>query len=53
MGALTTAAHAETFTIEVPFAFEAGGKNFPAGAYTVDPVASGGSFAGTSRRSSR
>ena len=41
MGALTTAAHAEAFSIEVPFAFEAGGKSFPAGAYTVDSVASG------------
>ncbi len=29
------------FSIEVPFAFEAGGKNFPAGAYTVDSVTSG------------
>ena len=41
MGALTTAAHAESFSIEVPFAFEAGGKNFAAGDYTVDSVASG------------
>ena len=41
MGALTTVAHAEPFSIEVPFAFEVGGKSFPAGAYTVDPVASG------------
>jgi hypothetical protein len=41
MGALTTVAHAEPFTIEVPFAFEAGGKSLPAGAYTVDAVASG------------
>jgi hypothetical protein len=41
LGALTTVAHAEAFSIEVPFAFEAGGKNFPAGAYTVDSVASG------------
>jgi hypothetical protein len=41
MGALTTVAHAEAFSIEVPFAFEAGGKNFPAGAYTVDSIASG------------
>jgi len=41
IGALTTVAHAEPFSIEVPFAFEAGGKNFPAGAYSVDPVASG------------
>ncbi len=40
MGALTTVAHAEAFSIEVPFAFEAGGKNFPAGSYTVDSVAS-------------
>ena len=41
MGALTTVAHAEAFSIDVPFAFEAGGKNFPAGAYSVDSVASG------------
>jgi hypothetical protein len=41
MGALTTVAHAETFSIDVPFAFEAGGKNFPAGIYAVDSVASG------------
>jgi hypothetical protein len=41
MGALTTVAHAEAFSIEVPFAFVAGGKNFPAGTYTVDSVASG------------
>jgi hypothetical protein len=41
MGALTTVAHAETFSINVPFAFEAGGKNFPAGTYAVDSVASG------------
>ena len=41
MGALTTVAHAEAFSIEVPFAFAAGGKNFPAGTYTVDSVASG------------
>jgi hypothetical protein len=41
MGALTTVAHAEAFSIEVPFAFEAGGKNFPAGNYTVDSIASG------------
>jgi hypothetical protein len=41
MGLLTTVAHAEPFLIEVPFALEAGGKSFPAGAYTVDSVASG------------
>jgi hypothetical protein len=41
MGALTTVAHAESFSIDVPFAFEAGGKNFAAGDYTVDSVASG------------
>lgn len=41
MGALTTVAHAEPFSIEVPFAFEAGGKNFPAGGYIVDSVTSG------------
>jgi len=41
MGALTTVAHAETFSVEVPFAFEAGGKNFPAGDYIVDSAGSG------------
>jgi hypothetical protein len=41
MGALTTVAHAESFSIDVPFAFEAGGKNFPAGDYTVESIASG------------
>ncbi len=41
MGALTTVAHAESFSIDVPFAFEAGGKSFPAGDYSVDSVASG------------
>ena len=41
MGALTTVAHAEPFSIEVPFAFEVAGKSFPAGPYTVDSVASG------------
>ena len=41
MGALATVARADSFSIDVPFAFEAGGKNFPAGAYTVDSVASG------------
>src|ERR1700684_1948467 len=41
MGALTTVAHAEPFSIDVPSAFEAWGKNFPAGDYTVDSVANG------------
>jgi hypothetical protein len=41
LGALTTVARAESFSIDVPFAFEAGGKSFPAGAYSVDPVSSG------------
>ena len=41
MGALTTVAHAEPFSIAVPFAFAAGGKSFPAGDYIVDSVASG------------
>lgn len=41
MGALATVAHAESFSIEVPFAFEAAGKNFPSGAYTVDSAVSG------------
>jgi hypothetical protein len=41
MGALTTVAHAESFSIDVPFAFEAGGKNLPAGTYSVDSPATG------------
>jgi len=40
-GALATVAQAEGLSVEVPFAFEAGGKSFPAGAYTLDSVASG------------
>lgn len=43
MGAMATAVHAESFSAEVPFAFEAAGKSFPAGVYTVEPV-SGGVF---------
>ena len=41
VGGLTTVAHAEGSSIEVPFAFEAGGKSFPAGNYIVDSIASG------------
>ena len=41
MGILATAAHAESFSAEVPFAFEAAGKSFPAGVYTVDSVSAG------------
>ena len=41
MGAMATAVHAESFSAEVPFAFEAAGKNFPAGVYTVEPVSGG------------
>ena len=41
MGAWATVAHAESFSVEVPFAFEAAGKTFPAGAYTVDSSTSG------------
>jgi hypothetical protein len=41
MGALTTVARADSFSIDVPFAFEAGGKNFTAGDYTVASVANG------------
>jgi len=40
-GAMATMAHAESFAVEVPFAFEAAGKNFPAGPYTVDAVSNG------------
>ena len=43
MGAMATAVHAESFSADVPFAFEAAGKSFPAGVYTVEPV-SGGVF---------
>ncbi len=32
----SVAAHAETFTMSVPFAFSAGGKTLPAGSYAVD-----------------
>ena len=42
MGALATIARAESFSVAVPFAFEAAGKTFPAGAYTVDAASSGG-----------
>src|SRR5665213_1102448 len=38
MGAMATAVHAESFSAEVPFAFEAAGKSFPAGVYTVEPL---------------
>ena len=38
MGAMATAVHAESFSAEVPFAFEAAGKSFPAGVYTVDSI---------------
>src|SRR5512141_2167936 len=43
MGAMATAVHAGSFSAEVPFAFDAAGKSFPAGVYTVDAV-SGGVF---------
>jgi hypothetical protein len=41
MGALATAANAESFSVQVPFAFTAAGKSLPAGTYTVDPITSG------------
>src|ERR1700733_13016741 len=40
LGSMATAVHAESFSAEVPFAFEAAGKSFPAGMYTVEPVSS-------------
>ncbi len=40
-GAMATVARAESFAVEVPFAFEAAGKSFPAGSYTVDSVTNG------------
>ena len=40
-GALAGTAHAETLSVQVPFAFAAAGKSLPAGSYTVDSVASG------------
>jgi hypothetical protein len=40
-GAMATVAHAESFAVQVPFAFEAAGKNFTAGAYTIDSVSEG------------
>jgi hypothetical protein len=39
MGALATVARAESVSVEVPFAFEAAGKSFPSGAYTLESVA--------------
>lgn len=41
LGAMATAVHAESFSAEVPFAFEAAGKSFPAGVYTVESVSGG------------
>jgi len=41
MSALAATARAESFSVQVPFAFAAGGKNLPAGSYTVDPIAVG------------
>ena len=41
MGAMATAVHAESFSAEVPFAFAAAGKSFPAGVYTVEAVSGG------------
>ncbi len=41
LGAMATSVHAESFSAEVPFAFEAAGKSFPAGVYTVEPVSGG------------
>ena len=41
VGAMATMAHAESFAVEVPFAFEVAGKSFPAGPYTVDAVSNG------------
>jgi hypothetical protein len=40
-GAMASMAHAESFAVEVPFAFEAAGKSFPAGPYIVDSVSNG------------
>jgi hypothetical protein len=40
-GTMAGMAKAETFAVEVPFAFEAAGKNFAAGAYSVDAVTEG------------
>lgn len=41
LGMLATAAQAESFSVEVPFAFEAAGRSFPAGGYTLDSITSG------------
>ena len=41
IGAWGVAAHAETLTVHVPFAFEASGKSLPAGDYTFESVAIG------------
>ena len=40
-GAVATAAHAESFSVQVPFAFAASGKNLPAGTYSVESIAPG------------
>ena len=41
LGALAATAHAESFSVKVPFAFVASGKNFPAGIYFVEPIGTG------------
>ena len=41
LGALAAAAHAESFFIHVPFAFEAAGKTLPPGDYSIEPIATG------------
>lgn len=40
-GTMAAAARAESFSVHVPFAFAASGKNLPAGTYTVEPIAAG------------
>jgi hypothetical protein len=41
IGAMATAARAESFSVQVPFAFAASGKSLPAGTYMVEPIAVG------------
>jgi len=40
-GGMATAVHAESFSVHVPFAFAASGKNLPAGTYSVESIAPG------------
>jgi hypothetical protein len=41
IGSVASTAHAESFSVKVPFAFTAAGKSFPAGSYSVEPLGVG------------